>query len=57
MEKFLLRAVLAGDELNVVHEQKVRIAVFLAEAFGCAGADGFDHLIDELLALDVGDLR
>ena len=57
VEKFLLRAVLARDELDIVHEQQIRVAVFLAEVFGRAGADGFDHLIDELLALDVGDLR
>ena len=57
MEKFLLRAVLARDELDIVHEQQIRVAVFLAEVFGRAGADGFDHLIDELLTLDVGDLR
>ena len=57
VEKFLLRAVLARDELDIVHEQQIRVAVFLAEVFGRAGADGFDHLIDELLALDVGNLR
>ena len=57
MEKFLLRAVLARDELDIVHEQQIRVAVFLAEVFGRAGADGFDHLIDELLALNVGNLR
>ena len=55
MEKFLLCAVLAGDELNIVHEQQIRVAVFLAEVLGRAGADGFDHLVDKLLALDVGN--
>ena len=57
MEKFLLCAVLAGDELNIIHEQQVRVAVFLAEVLGRAGADGFDHLVDKLLALNVGNLR
>ena len=57
VEKLLLRAVLAGDELDIVHEQQVGIAVFLAEVLRRARADGFDHLVDELLALDVGDLR
>ena len=31
MEEFLLRGVLAGDELNIVHEEEVGVAVFVAE--------------------------
>lgn len=31
MEKFLLRGVLACDELNIVHEEEVGVAVFVTE--------------------------
>ena len=56
MEKLLLCLLAAGDELHVVHQQKVRVAVFAAELDVLAGADGLDQLVGEIVALDVDDL-
>ena len=56
MEKFLLRGVLARDELNIVHEEEVGVAVFVTELEVLAAADGVDQLVCELVALDVDDV-
>ncbi len=55
MEELLLRGLLAGDELDIVYQQKVCHAVLHAEVLGAAGADGGDQLIGELLAGNVHD--
>ena len=57
VEKFLLRGLLAGDELDIVNEEEVNVAVFHAEFLARALFDGFEQLICELIALYVGDLR
>ena len=46
---------LAGDELDIVHQKQVCHAVLHAEVLGAAGADGGDKLIGELLAGNVHD--
>ena len=56
MEKFLLRGVLARDELDIVHEEEVGVAVFVTELEVLAAADGVDQLVCELVALDVDDV-
>ena len=56
MEKFLLRGVLARDELDIVHEKEVGVAVFVTELEVLAAADGVDQLVCELVALDVDDV-
>ena len=56
MEKFLLRGVLARDELNIVHEEEVGVAVFVTELEVLAAADGVDQLVCELVALDIDDV-
>ncbi|MNE56050.1 hypothetical protein D3C80_1509270 [compost metagenome] len=49
MEKFLLRRFFAGQELNVVNQQNINVAVFVAEAFTAVITDGIDEFIRELL--------
>ena len=56
VEKFLLGGVLAGDELDVVHQKQVGVAVFVAEFEVFTAADGLDKLVGELLAPDVDDV-
>ena len=50
VEELLLRALLAGEELDVVDEQHVRAAVAAAEFLDVAAADRVDELVGELLA-------
>jgi len=57
MEEFLLRALLAGEELDVVDHQHVRLPVFLPEFDESAVLNGVDELVGELLAGDVENLR
>ena len=56
MEKFLLRGVLAGDELDIVHEKEVGAAVFAAELDVLALLDGGNQLVGKLVALDIDDV-
>ena len=56
MEEFLLRGVLAGDELDIVDEKQVRAAVFEAEFVVFAFAQSVDELVGELVALDIDDV-
>ena len=57
MEKFVLHLLLARDELHVVHEQQVRVAVLRAELTAAARAHELDEFVDEIISLDVDDLR
>ena len=57
VEEFVLHLLLARDELHVVHEQQVRVAVFGAELAAAARAHELDEFVDEIIALDVDDLR
>ena len=56
MEEFLLGLGLAGDELHVVHQQDVRVPVFVVEFQLFALADGLDQGVGKIVALDVDDL-
>src|SRR5260370_35683896 len=55
VEEFFLRAVLAGQELDVVDEQHVDRAVLVPELAHPRGGDGADDLIGELLRSEVDD--
>ena len=57
VEELLLRALLAGEELDVVDEQDVDRAELVAEGRHLVVAHGVDHLVGELLARDVADGR
>ena len=56
MEELFLRGFLAGDELNIVDEECVGLAVLFAETHGGTGADGLDQLVCKLVALDINDI-
>ena len=53
MEKLLLRAVLARDELNIVHHEDVHVAEAFAELLVLVGLHGADQLVGKVLAGDV----
>ena len=57
MEELLLRLLLAGDELDIVHQEKIGAAVFGAQILAAADLDGVDEIVREIVALDVYDLR
>ncbi|MGC3992441.1 MAG: hypothetical protein QM796_22625 [Chthoniobacteraceae bacterium] len=56
VEELLLRAFLAGEELDVVDHQHVRLPVTLAELDQGAVLNGVDELVGELLAGEVHHL-
>ena len=53
MEKLLFGGGLAGDKLDVVHQEQVGLAVLLPEGRGGALGNGRDDLVGEVLALGV----
>ena len=55
VEKLVLCLLLARHELNVVHQQQVRLPVLHAEVLALAAADGVHKLVDEIVALDIDD--
>ena len=57
MEELLLRLYLSGDELNIVHQQNVRLPVLLPELRVAVLPDGGHQLVGKVVALDVYDLR
>ena len=57
VERLLLRAALACDELYVVHQQQVYVAVLVAELLAGAGHDRVYKLVGEVVALQVGYLE
>ena len=56
VEELLLDTYLAGYELDIVHEEEVNIAVFVAELLLGVVLDGLNHLIRKVVALDIGYL-
>ena len=58
MEELLLGLLASGDELHVVHQQQIRLAVLLPHLGGLAGTglNGGHQFVGEVVALDVGDL-
>src|SRR5690348_14311642 len=55
MEEFLLCALFASNELDIVDQQHVDAPIFSAKLLVSAGADGVDELVCELLGGDVED--
>src|SRR5258705_6238606 len=55
VEELFLRALLTGEELDVVDEEPVEAAIALAELLALLSADRVDELVGELLARRVGD--
>lgn len=56
MEELLLGGLLAGDKLDIVHQEEVGIAVFVAEFRVFALLKRLNRLVGELIALDVDDV-
>ncbi len=57
VEELGLRAFLAGEELDIVDEQHVDVAIALAEVEHALVAHRVDHLVHEALGRDVGQLQ
>ena len=57
VEKLLLRALLACQELDVVDEQHIRQTVFLPEQLGGAVFHRLDDLVGEYLAVHIDDVE
>jgi hypothetical protein len=57
VEEFLLDALLAGEELDVVNEENIDLAIFLAEAWELAVLEAVDVFVGELLGGNVSDAR
>ena len=55
MEKLVLRLLLTGDELDIVHQKQIHIAVLIVKILGRAVFDGAHELVGKLVALDVDD--
>ena len=55
MEKFFLRLFFAGDELHVVHQQDVRITVFVVKFQLFTFANRLDQGVGEIVAFDIDD--
>ena len=55
MEEFLLRALLAGDELYVVEQQQIDDAILVAEGLHIRLLDCGDQLVGEILALYINN--
>src|SRR5258707_15181933 len=47
MKKLFLRPLLAGEKLDVVHQQDVNVAVLIPESYGLVVSDRIDQLIHE----------
>ena len=57
MEEFLLCGLLTGNELNIVDEEQVDIAVLEPELLARAFLYRFKKLICKIVALYIGNLR
>ena len=57
VEELLLSLLLAGDELDVVDQQQLHVAVAVAERRHAVIADGLDQFVDEGLGGEVHDPR
>src|SRR6056297_527259 len=57
MEEFFLRTVLAGEELDVVDQQRVDTPVARLESVDGRVAQRLDHLADEFFRVQVDDLE
>jgi len=57
VEELLLDPFLAGEELDVVNQQHVRLAIFLPKLHQLVVLDAVDVFVGELFGGDVGDTR
>ena len=57
VEKFFLRAVAAGEEVDVVDHEHVDLAIPVTELVHVAVLDGGDELVDEAVAGEVEDAQ
>ena len=55
VKEFFLRAFLAGDELNIVHQQHIHRAEAIAKTDHAIEAQRVDHFVREFLRADVGE--
>ena len=56
MEKLLLGGFLAGDELDIIHQEQVRLPVLGAEFNVFAVFDGVNQFVGELVAFDIDNV-
>ena len=56
MEKFFLRLLFAGNELYIVHQQDVCVAVFVVKFQLLALTDSLNQSVGEIIALDIDNL-
>ena len=57
MEKFFLRGVLTGNELDIVHQEKIRVPVLVTEFHHTALFQGSDQLGGELVTFGINDME
>ena len=57
VEKLLLRALLAGQELDVVDQKHIRLAVALAELLHRCRLDGGDRLVREFFTIHIDNVE
>ena len=57
MEKFLLGIFLALNELNIIHNEHIDLAVLLPKALHTILANGGDQIIGKLLCRYIGNPR
>ena len=55
MEELILCLLLAGNELDIVHQKQIHIAVLVVKFLRSAGLDGPHKLVCKLVTLDVND--
>ena len=53
VEEFLLSGGFSGDELNIVDQQNITVPIALVELVHFLLGKAFDHLVGEIVALDV----
>ena len=56
MKKLFLRAALVGEKLDIVDQQRIEAAIRILEVVHAAVLQGFDHVRDEALAIDIEDI-
>ena len=55
MEKFFLRAFLAGQEMNVVNQQQINVAIFPAERDDLPLLESLNEFVGECFARDIAN--
>ena len=55
MEELFLGLLLAGNELNVIHQEQIGLTILFPHLCGFAFANGVNQLVGQVITLDVGD--